>query len=90
MAADLDGDGRLDVAATGWGKSGRLAWLRNPGPNGGKWNLDLLKSPWPNAVQVITADLDGDKRPDVVAAAEDGVHELRWWRSPGGRQRPGQ
>jgi FG-GAP-like repeat len=90
VAADLDGDGRLDVAATGWGKSGRLAWLRNPGPNGGKWNLDLLKSPWPNAVQVITADLDGDRRPDVIAAAEDGVHEVRWWRSLGVRPRPGR
>src|SRR5262245_46924623 len=90
VAADLDGDGRLDVVATGWGKSGRLAWLRNPGPGGGKWSLELLKSPWPNAVQVITADLDGDKRPDVVAAAEDGMHELRWWRSPGARPRPGR
>src|SRR5262249_59041518 len=69
VAADLDGDGFLDVVATGWGKSGRLAWLRNPGRSGGTWNLALLKSPWPNAVQVITADLDGDKRLDVIAAA---------------------
>jgi hypothetical protein len=80
-AADLDGDGNVDVIATAWGKSGRLAWLRNPGKAGGPWKLENLKAEWPNAVSVVTADLDGDRRPDIVASAEDGVHELRWWRN---------
>ena len=83
VAADLDGDGLLDVIATGWGSAGQLAWLRNPGKAGGAWALHRLKSEWPNAVQVIAADLDGDGRKDVVAVAEDGVHELRWWRNQG-------
>ena len=83
VAADLDGDGLLDVIATGWGSAGQLAWLRNPGKAGAAWALHRLKSDWPNAVQVIAADLDGDGRKDVVAVAEDGVHELRWWRNQG-------
>ena len=32
---------------------------------------------------VITADLDGDGRLNVVACAERGSLELRWWRNLG-------
>ena len=33
------------------------------------------------ANQVIIADLDGDGRPDILAEAERGSNELRWWRN---------
>jgi hypothetical protein len=32
---------------------------------------------------VITADLDGDGRLDIIAAAERGSNEVRWWRNEG-------
>jgi len=35
------------------------------------------------ANQVIVADLDGDGRPDIIAGAERGSNELRWWRNEG-------
>lgn len=80
-AADLDGDGRKDIVATAWGLPGRVAWFRNTGAAGGNWPIEILKDRWPNANSVITADLDGDGRPEIVATAERGANELRWWKS---------
>ena len=41
------------------------------------------KDNWPNAVTVILADLDKDGRLDIVACAERGANEIRWWRNAG-------
>ena len=51
--------------------------------------MHVLKQPWNAANQVIVADLDGDKRPDIAATADSGssivvgAQELRWWRNEG-------
>jgi len=45
--------------------------------------MQILKDNWPKANQVIVADLDGDGRLDIVASAERGSNELRWWRNLG-------
>ena len=42
-----------------------------------------LKTDWRSANQVIVADFNGDKRPDIAAIAEYGSLELRWWRNEG-------
>ncbi len=85
-AADLDGDGDQDVIATAWGKQGRLVWFENRGDPKGKWPMYLLKDNWSNANQVIVADLDRDGRLDLIACAERGANELRWWRNEGRKQ----
>ena len=81
IAADVDGDGRPDVIATAWGSAGKLVWFRNPGNNKEPWPMHVLKERWPNANQVIAADLNNDKRIDLIATAERGANELRWWRN---------
>jgi hypothetical protein len=83
FAADLNGDGKLDVLATAWGPQGQLAWFENPGDPKGKWKKHVLKPNWVRANQVIAADLDGDGRLDITATAERGSNELRWWRNEG-------
>lgn len=85
FAADLDGDGKLDVVASAWSGpgGGRVVWLQNPGDPNKEWKMHVLKDNWTRANQVIAADLNGDKRLDVIAGAERGANEVRWWRNEG-------
>ncbi len=81
VAGDLDGDGDMDVVATAWTKQGRIAWFENNGDPRGQWTEHKIKDDWSNAVTVILADLDHDGRLDIVACAERGANEIRWWRN---------
>lgn len=83
IAADLDGDGDVDVAGTSWRTPGRVAWFENHGDPMGEWTRHILKDNWRSANQVIIADLNGDGRPDIAACAEHGSYEFRWWRNEG-------
>ncbi len=83
IAADVDGDGELEVLATAWGPDGRLALFKHRGDPRGEWDMQVLKAGWSKACEVIAVDLDGDGRLDVVACAERGSNELRWWRNLG-------
>ena len=83
VAADLDNDGQIEVVATAWDKTGRVALFKHRGDPRGPWDMQLLKDGWISADQVIVADLNGDGRLDIVAAAERGSNELRWWRNEG-------
>jgi hypothetical protein len=81
VAADLDGDGQMEVVATAWGPTGQIALFKHGGDPCGPWSKQLLKANWVNANTVIIADLDGDGRLDIAAAAERGSNEVRWWRN---------
>ena len=85
IAADLDGDGKLDIIASAWAGEGggRVVWLQNPGDPKKPWPMHVLKANWTRANQVIAADLNGDKRLDVIGCAERGSNEVRWWRNEG-------
>jgi hypothetical protein len=84
IAVDLNADGKLDVAATSWASpGGRVVWFENSGDPRGAWKLHPLKADWARANQIIAADLNGDQRPDLIAGAEVGANEVRWWRNEG-------
>ncbi|MEZ4865050.1 MAG: VCBS repeat-containing protein [Caldilineaceae bacterium] len=83
VAADLDNDGQMEVVATAWDMSGRVALFKHRGDPRGLWDRQILKDGWVRANQVIVADLNGDGRLDIIATAERGSNELRWWRNEG-------
>ena len=89
IAEDLDSDGDVDVIATAWTKGDRVVWFEN---RGGQWAMHVLRENFRQANQVIVADLNGDQRPDIVAACDGwwpapgqqiANSEMRWWRNEG-------
>jgi hypothetical protein len=66
-AADLDGDGRPDLAATDYGR-GLVAVLRNHG--GRSFGPYATYAAGDGAAAMATADLDGDGRPELVVSSE--------------------
>jgi hypothetical protein len=69
------------VAATAWGPNGQVVWFENTGDPRQKWTRHVLKEKWVQANSVLIVDLDNDGRLDIVAAAERGANEVRWWRN---------
>ena len=74
------------MVATGWNPHGRIAWFENTGDPTSEWKVHSIKERWSNAVTVLLTDLDQDGRLDIVACAERGANEIRWWRNVGSTQ----
>ena len=95
--ADLDGDGRLDIAVNAWPAS--LIWLRQPTTSGEKWEAVPIGTFSPDQlVSVRLADIDGDGDPDAFAGAysrgprdadgaditrNDPIGRIGWFENPG-------
>ncbi len=84
--ADLDGDGKMDVAY--WSDDGQIKWSRNSG--GGLFDQRVIAStPYDTANQQFTstiisvADVDGDGKQDIIAAANFPSNAVVWIRNFG-------
>ncbi len=82
-AADLDGDGYLDVIA-GYGTTSKVVWFRN--------NHDFLHTFSPRQLitnqattvySVVPADMNGDGKIDIVTASA-GDDKIAWFQNLGG------
>jgi hypothetical protein len=81
-AADVDGDGRLDVLSASFNDS-RIAWYRNDGGNPVTWTTHTIITTASGAQSVHAADLDGDGRQDVLSASSLDS-KVAWYRNNGG------
>ena len=81
-AADIDGDGNLDVVAAA-ADADQIAWWRNDGGSPIGWTRYLIADAFGAAVSVRAADVDGDLDNDVVGAGWD-RNQIAWWRNDGG------
>lgn len=74
VVTDIDGDGLPDIIAGGGNNSKAVSVMRNLG-SGTPFSFDAAVS-FPvsaGVMEICSADLDGDGKPDVVTANEDGA-----------------
>ncbi len=69
VAADIDGDGAVDLAVSSYG-DGTISWIRNDGtPSDGGWSLRTISTAAAGATSVFVADMDGDGDGDVLSSS---------------------
>jgi hypothetical protein len=102
---DLSGDGRLDIVTFEFtrlvGKS--VVWLEQPSTPDGVWQLHPIGNYAPDeVVGLVTADINGDKLPDVMTGGYSGgardadndrsptavSGRLAWFQNPGDKNKP--
>ncbi len=79
-AADLNGDGRLDVLV-GCSGGGTVTWWENPASPERPWLKHVISATEKGATNVCVADLDGDGILDVVVSNGHGTG-LAWFAGP--------
>ena len=79
FAADVDGDGDMDVLSASWWDE-KLSWYENDGAQG--FTARTITASAPRANSVFAADVDGDGDMDVLSASlEDG--KIAWYENDG-------
>ncbi|MDP8286992.1 MAG: T9SS type A sorting domain-containing protein [Candidatus Electryonea clarkiae] len=80
-AADIDGDGDIDVLGASY-DSDDIAWWVNDGtPDEGEWTMHTVEGSFTGAFSVHAADVDGDGNMDVLGGAEN--DNLAWFENDG-------
>lgn len=82
-AADLDGDGDLDVLSASFDDD-TIAWYENLDGQGTFGNLTLINRATKGAIDVVAADMDGDGDQDVIAASSFD-HTISWFENLDGK-----
>ncbi len=76
-AADVDGDGDLDILGTAY-FTNDLTWWENTNGNGTDWSEHTVDANFYGARSVYAADVDGDGDLDVLGAATN-ADDITWW-----------
>ena len=85
-AADIDGDGDIDIAGAA-SFDYDIAWWENPGgtatTDGTAWAQHAIDLAFDGADTVHAADVDGDGDSDILGSAVED-NDITWWENPGG------
>jgi len=88
IPGDIDNDGDVDVIATSHRGPGKVAVMYNPSDaKSTDWSIQIIKNNWNSANCVLVADFNQDGRLDILAGADRGSSEVRWWRNDGGGEK---
>jgi hypothetical protein len=83
-AADLNGDGRMDLALAQFGyDQGEVSWLEQTGPWQFRRHVLLELS---GAINVGIADFNGDYKPDIVVLISQQWEEVHYFQNQGNGQ----
>jgi hypothetical protein len=84
-AADIDGDGDMDLVAAAKTQYGGkdVAWWENLDGTGGDWTYHLVANDFAGARSAVPFDIDGDGDMDIVAASSQ-LDRIDWWENSGG------
>ena len=82
FAADIDGDGRMDLASASE-LDDKIAWYRNVNGDGSSWTTTVVTTSADYAVSVFAADIDGDGRMDLASASLND-DKIAWYRNVNG------
>jgi len=78
LAADIDGDGDIDVVSASAG-DGKVAWYENIDGKGVFESEQVISTSLGEVVTVHAADLDGDGDIDIISAADNGADRRVLW-----------
>ena len=82
FAADVDGDGDLDLLVAS-GYDDKIAWYENLGGDGASWIPSTISTAADGAVSVFAADVDGDGDLDALSASSSD-NAIAWYENESG------
>jgi hypothetical protein len=81
FAADVDGDGDMDVLSAS-SLDNKIAWYENNGASPPSWTVRTISTAAANAMSVFAADVDGDGDIDALSASFDD-NKIAWYENDG-------
>ncbi|MCH7745716.1 MAG: VCBS repeat-containing protein, partial [Chloroflexi bacterium] len=76
-AADMDGDGDMDVLSASF-LDDKIAWYENTSGDGSSWSVHIITTDAGQAYSVYAADVDGDGDMDALSASID-EDRIAWY-----------
>ena len=80
---DLDGDGDLDAAGSGWRLGNQFSWFENDGtPTEGEWTKHPIEIDVGETRTIRAGDFDADGDPDLLGTSRT-ANQVIWYQNPG-------
>ena len=86
FAADMDGEGDMDIVSASY-HDDTIAWYENNGASDPTWTAANIATSADGAWSVFAADMDGDGDMDIISASEND-DKIAWYQNSAGRNAP--